>query len=589
MKSFLKFPVLTILLAFFIGACSSARSEISGREYVLTTDMKDGKMAFLGVSDEINGVTNPTLKADTGETVTITLINGGMGQHDITIPAAKASTEMVKEKGEETSVTFTVPNSDQELTYYDSVANHAKLGMKGVILVGAAQPSTAATSQGSAGDPQVLSAFQKGACGSCHVIPGIPNAAGVIAPDLSDVNLAAEEHFMSGGYTGKATTAEEYIHESILDPNLFITPKCPTGACPPNVMPATLKDSLTTGEIDSIVKYLHSLPDGAYGNGDADPAAAVQAPTTGADIVRDPTDLPAPLPIREPQTVRINLETVEFEGQLADGTTFTYWTFNGAVPGPFLRVRVGDTLEVHLKNSTTSTMNHSVDFHAVTGPGGGAVMTHTEPGKETMFTAKAINPGLFVYHCATPMVAQHISNGMYGLILVEPEGGLPAVDREFYVMQGDIYTTGAFGEQGHHTTDITKMLNEDPEYVVFNGAADALTTKKPLKANTGETVRIFFGVGGPNLTSSFHVIGEIFDRVYDQASLTSPPLTDVQTTLVPPGGATMVEFNLEVPGNYILVDHALSRLQRGLAGYLIVEGPDAPEIYHGTPTSGSGH
>jgi nitrite reductase (NO-forming) len=156
-------------------------------------------------------------------------------------------------------------------------------------------------------------------------------------------------------------------------------------------------------------------------------------------------------------------------------------------------------------------------------------------------------------------------------------------------MQGDIYTTSAFGEQGHHTTDITKMLNEDPEYVVFNGAADALTTKKPLKANTGETVRIFFGVGGPNLTSSFHVIGEIFDRVYDQASLTSAPLTDVQTTLVPPGGATMVEFNLEVPGNYILVDHALSRLQRGLAGYLVVEGPDAPDIYHGTPTSGSGH
>jgi nitrite reductase (NO-forming) len=307
------------------------------------------------------------------------------------------------------------------------------------------------------------------------------------------------------------------------------------------------------------------------------------------DIVHDPTDLPAPLPIREPQTVRIDLETTEVEGQLADGTTFTYWTFNNTVPGPFLRVRVGDTLEVHLKNSTTSTMHHSVDFHAVTGPGGGAVMTQTEPGKETMFTAKALNPGLFVYHCATPMVAHHIANGMYGLILVEPEGGLPPVDREFYVMQGDIYTTGAFGDQGLQTTDTTKLLDEDPEYIVFNGAVGALTTQKPLKANTGETVRIFFGVGGPNLTSSFHVIGEIFDRVYDQASLTGAPLTDVQTTLVPPGGATMVEFSLEVPGNYILVDHALSRLQRGLAGFLIVEGEEAPEIFHGTPTSGSGH
>ncbi|CAG1015457.1 nitrite reductase (NO-forming) [Anaerolineales bacterium] len=588
MKMLLKFPVLTILLAVFIGACATTNSKISDREYVLTTEMKDGKLIFLGVSDEINGIPNPTLKADAGETITLTLINGGMGQHDITVPAAKVSTETVKEKGEETSVTFTVPATDQELTYYDSVANHAKLGMKGVILVGAAEQSSVPAVQ-SSGDPQVLAAFQKGACGTCHTIPGIPNAVGVIAPDLADVNLAAEEHFMSGSYTGKTTTAEEYIHESIIDPNLFITPKCPTGACPPNVMPATLKDSLTTDEIDAIVKYLHGLPDGAYDDGNTAPAAAAQAPTTGADIVRDPTDLPAPLPIREPQTVRIDLEAVEVEGQLADGTTFTYWTFNGAVPGPFLRVRVGDTLEVHMKNSTSSTMKHSVDFHAVTGPGGGAVMSQTEPGKETMFTAKALNPGLFVYHCATPMVAHHISNGMYGLILVEPEGGLPQVDREFYVMQGDIYTTGAFGEQGIQTTDTTKLLNEDPEYVVFNGAVGALTTQKPLKANTGETVRIFFGVGGPNLTSSFHVIGEIFDRVYDQASLTGTPLTDVQTTLVPPGGATMVEFGLEVPGNYILVDHALSRMQRGLAGYLIVEGPDAPEIYHGTPTSGSGH
>jgi nitrite reductase (NO-forming) len=307
------------------------------------------------------------------------------------------------------------------------------------------------------------------------------------------------------------------------------------------------------------------------------------------DIVRDPADLPAPLEAREPQIVRVDLEAIEVEGQLADGTTFTYWTFNNTVPGPFIRVRVGDTLEVHMKNSTSSTMNHSVDFHAVTGPGGGAVMTQTEPGKETMFTAKAINPGVFVYHCATPMVANHISNGMYGLILVEPEGGLPPVDREFYVMQGDIYTTGAFGEQGLQTTDVTKLLDEDPEYVVFNGAVGALTTQKPLKANVGETVRIFFGVGGPNLTSSFHVIGEIFDRVFDQASLTAAPLTDVQTTLVPPGGATMVEFKLEVPGNYILVDHALSRLQRGLAGFLIVEGPANPEIFNGTPMPGSGH
>ena len=279
------------------------------------------------------------------------------------------------------------------------------------------------------------------------------------------------------------------------------------------------------------------------------PVVVDNPPTTGADVVRDPTDLPAPLDIREPEIVRIDLETVEIEGQLADGTTFSYWTFNGKVPGPFFRVRVGDTIEVHLRNLTNSTMAHSVDFHAVTGPGGGAEMTQTPPGEETMFTAKALKPGLFVYHCATPMVAQHIANGMYGLILVEPEEGLAPVDREFCVMQGEVYTREAFGSIGHLTENVQALLNEDPEYLVFNGAVGSLTTQKPLTANVGETVRIFFGVGGPNFTSSFHVIGEIFDHVYDQASLTSPALTNIQTTVVPPGGATVVEFGLEVPGN----------------------------------------
>lgn len=588
MKKIIIFLAITIGLAVFITACTGTSFQPVAKEYVLTTDLRDGNLIFLGVSDEINGIPNPTLNAKPGETITVTLINGGMGQHEITFPEVQVSTGVVKEKGEEASVTFTVPNVHGEMEYYDGVANHAELGMRGILVVSTSDiaPVSSTTSNG---DPAVLAAFQKGACGSCHTIAGIPNAVGVIAPDLSDINMMAGEHIKSGSYTGKATNAEEYIRESILDPNLFVAPECPTGACTPNVMPATLADTLTTDEINAVVKYLDGLPAGAYGDSTTAAVTAPQAPTTGADVVRDPTDLPAPLEVREPTTVVINLEAVEVEGQLADGTTYTYWTFNGAVPGPFFRVRLGDTIEVHMTNNTSSIMNHSVDFHAVTGPGGGAVMTQTEPGKESIFTAKALNVGLFVYHCATPMVASHISNGMYGLILVEPEGGLPPVDREFYVMQGELYTTGAFGEQGHQMSDTTKLLDEDPEYFVFNGAVGALTAQKPLKANVGETVRIFFGVGGPNFTSSFHVIGEIFDRVFDQASLTGVPLTDVQTTLVPPGGATMVEFSLEVPGNYILVDHALSRLQRGLAGYLIVEGPAAPEIFLGTPSAGSGH
>ena len=308
-----------------------------------------------------------------------------------------------------------------------------------------------------------------------------------------------------------------------------------------------------------------------------------------AIISREPGDLPPPLASRAPQTVRVDLVTVELEGRLAEGTTFGYWTFNGKVPGPFLRVRVGDTVEVHLKNPPESGLVHSVDFHAATGPGGGAAATQTEPGDEKTVKFKALIPGLYVYHCATPMVAHHIANGMYGLILVEPEGGLPPVDHEFYVMQGEIYTENAFGQHGSQEFSVEKLLQERPEYFVFNGSVGALSKLHPLHAKVGETVRIFFGVGGPNFTSSFHVIGEIFDRVYNLASLLSPPLLGVQTVTVPAGGAAVVEFKLDVPGNYILVDHALSRAERGLVGILQVEGPADPEIFDGKVQAGSAH
>jgi nitrite reductase (NO-forming) len=308
-----------------------------------------------------------------------------------------------------------------------------------------------------------------------------------------------------------------------------------------------------------------------------------------ADISREPTDLPPPLAKRDPQTIRVDLLSVEVEGRLAEGTTFGYWTFNGKVPGPFLRVRVGDTIDIHLKNSADSSMVHSVDFHATTGPGGGAAALQVDPGKEKSMTWKALIPGLYVYHCATPMVAEHIANGMYGLILVEPEGGLPKVDHEFYVMQGEIYTDQAFGQHGSQEVSVEKLLSERPEYFVFNGSVGALTKLHPLQAKVGETVRIFFGVGGPNFTSSFHVIGEIFDKVYTLGGVESPPLQGIQTVTVAPGGAVIVEFKVDVPGNYTLVDHALSRAERGLAGILHVEGAPHPEIYNGVTMPGMGH
>ena len=309
------------------------------------------------------------------------------------------------------------------------------------------------------------------------------------------------------------------------------------------------------------------------------------AAAAAADIVRDPTDLPPPIRARPLQVVRVDLETIELKGQLDNKTTYNFWTFGGKVPGPFIRVRAGDTVEVHLKNDKNSVMIHSVDFHAATGPGGGAEFTQADPGQEKIVTFKALIPGLFVYHCATPSVPHHITSGMYGMILVEPEGGLPQVDREFYVMQGELYTARPFGTQGDQEMDYVKLVSERPEYFLFNGSVGALTKAHPLRARSGETVRIFFGVGGPNFTSSFHVIGEIFDRAYQGASLGAAPLTGVQTVSVPPGGATIVEFKIDRAGRYTLVDHALSRIERGLVGFLIVDGPRDDELMHEGPAA----
>jgi nitrite reductase (NO-forming) len=485
MKRIYKLIALLMVLSLFLTACAAENpvpqtgndTNATGKlvEYTLRSRLDAGQMAFIGEGGGIDGTVNPTLSANAGDTVRVTLISGEGVEHNISFPDFGVTSESVVGEGDSTTVEFLVDRGGS-FTYVCSVPGHKEAGMHGAFEI--------------AGDTD----------------------SGIEAVVPAGNNVVA-----------------------------------------------------------------------------AGPVVVNNPETTGADIVRDPAEVPGPVGDREPRTIRIDLETVEIEGQLANGTTFTYWTFNNRVPGPFYRVRVGDTIEVHLKNLTNSTMPHSVDFHAVTGPGGGAVMTQTAPGEETVFSAKVINPGLYVYHCATPMVAQHIANGMYGLILVEPEEGLPEVDREFYVMQGELYTNEAFGSTGLLTENIEALLDENPEYLVFNGAVGALSEHQPLQANVGETVRIYFGVGGPNFTSSFHVIGEIFDRVYEQASLTSPALTNIQTTTVPAGGATMVEFQLDVPGEYILVDHALSRTQKGLAGILIAEGPENPEIFQGTPGPSADH
>ncbi len=272
-----------------------------------------------------------------------------------------------------------------------------------------------------------------------------------------------------------------------------------------------------------------------------------------------------------PAAVTVELEAVDVKARLAEGVGYDFWTFNGTVPGPMLRVRQDDIVTLRLKNKLGNNAGHNIDLHAVTGPGGGAALTNVGVGDTKAFTFKATHPGVYVYHCATAPIPLHISNGMYGLIVVEPSEGLPRVDREFYVCQGDIYTTGKTGDPGMQAFDLTSMADERPTYVVFNGAIGALTGDRALKARVGERVRIWFGVGGPNLTSSFHVIGEVFDRVATWGSLTSIA-EHVQTVSVAPGGATMVEFTVDVPGSYTLVDHALSRASKGAVGQLVVEG-----------------
>ncbi|HET7011200.1 MAG TPA: copper-containing nitrite reductase [Anaerolineales bacterium] len=473
MKAFLKFSVALLAAAFLAAACAppptpipptappqnlaSPTPEVSGPEptvrYTLVTGGGTGKLVFVGRGGDIDGQENPTLTAQPGDVVEITLVNGDYILHDLVIDEFNVKTAQVQALDDTATVTFEV-DQQGEFDYYCSVPGHRQAGMVGVFRAG-------------------------------------------------------------------------------------------------------------------------------------EPAAEAE---TAPSVIKDPADLPGPLDRRTAEVIDIELTAEEVVGQLADGATYPYFTFNGTVPGPFLRVRVGDTVNVSLLNATSSTLAHSIDLHAVNGPGGGAVYTQTPPGETHVFSFLAMNPGLYVYHCATPSVPHHITSGMYGLILVEPEGGLPPVDREFYVMQGDMYTAEPYGSQGPLTFSMEKMLAEAPEYFVFNGAANALTLDDfVLQAEVGETVRIFFGVGGPNATSSFHVIGEIFDRVFPFASLTSPPLTDVQTVTVPPGGATMVEFTVDVPGRYLLVDHALSRLERGLVGFLVVEGEENPAIFSGELTEGSGH
>ncbi|STZ76758.1 copper-containing nitrite reductase [Bergeriella denitrificans] len=323
----------------------------------------------------------------------------------------------------------------------------------------------------------------------------------------------------------------------------------------------------------------------------AAPAAAAEASAPAAQAADVPSselpvidavmthapEVPPAIDRDTPAKVRVKMTTVEKTMKMADGVDYHYWTFDGDVPGQMIRVREGDTVEVEFSNDPSSTVPHNVDFHAATGPGGGAEATFTAPGRTSTFSFKALQSGLYIYHCAVAPVGMHIANGMYGLILVEPKEGLPKVDKEFYIVQGDFYTKGKYGAQGLQAFDMDKAIAEQPEYVVFNGHVGSIAGENALKANVGDTVRMYVGNGGPNLVSSFHVIGEIFDKVYVEGGKLINE--NVQSTVIPAGGAAIVEFKIDTPGSYTLVDHSIFRaFNKGALGQLKVEGEANPEI-----------
>ncbi|MFB6130164.1 MAG: copper-containing nitrite reductase [Salinigranum sp.] len=330
----------------------------------------------------------------------------------------------------------------------------------------------------------------------------------------------------------------------------------------------------------------------------ADSSTAVGGSPTGTTVKRetkkptvdrvaaDPTDIPDPIDRSSPKHHDVTLEVKEFTAEIEPGVTFDFMTFGGQVPGPMIRVREGDTVSFTLKNLPDNVHPHNVDMHAIYGTGGGNVATTATPGKENAEKFKATYPGAFIYHCAVPNLDMHISSGMFGMIVVEPKDGLPEVDREFYLGQHEVYTDKSTGEKGHHAFSMGHMIAENPTYVLFNGEKYPFTPDNygPMKAEEGETARVFMVTGGPNLTSSFHPIGNVWTDAYPQGSLATDPMKYVQTQSVPPGSTFVGEMDLPVTERIKLVDHALSRVaHKGLLAEIDVAGAKKPDLFDPEP------
>ena len=303
-------------------------------------------------------------------------------------------------------------------------------------------------------------------------------------------------------------------------------------------------------------------------------------------VVTSAPNVPPPLKRRHATKVLLDVEVKEHTKTLADGVTYTYWTFGDDAPGQFIRVREGDLVQTKFSNHPDNSVAHNIDFHSATGPGGGGEASFVAPGHSATFTWRAMRAGLYLYHCVAAPAGMHLANGMYGLILVEPKEGMPKVDKEFFIVQGEFYTNGAYGERGDQHFDMSKAVREQPEYVVFNGRVGALMGENALRMKAGESVRLYLGNAGPALMSSFHIVGEIFDDVYGEGG-TKVNQHNVQTTVVPVGGAAMVDLEMDVPGTYQFVDHSMFRaFNKGAMGAMQVEGSSRPEIFSGRQAEG---
>jgi nitrite reductase (NO-forming) len=275
-------------------------------------------------------------------------------------------------------------------------------------------------------------------------------------------------------------------------------------------------------------------------------------------------DASLPPLLGEGNDVSITITSTDVNVEVASGVEYQAWTFNNSAPGPILHMRQGQTLHVTYKNE--GMMPHSLDFHSA------EIDPHVayrsiNPGESLEYSFTAHVPGVFIYHCGTPPVIQHMAMGMYGAIVVDPaDNSLPPADVSYVIVQSEWYTLQV--KENLMTGDFDKMLGVAPDLVVFNGKAFQYKDH-PLQAKAGQRVRLYFVDAGPNLTSSFHVIGEIFSEVYPGGDA-SQAISGVSTYLVAAGQGVVFDLVIEQPGEYVIVDHSMRSAFLGAFGLIHV-------------------